>query len=205
MDSPSSDTVQTLLVQSQFSLFLFLHKCHLQQRGDKQSRSSACVILVKKFNLQEWYPSVNTEENKIKTPEASAQLCLSLPTSVLCPFQELLETRLSIRGDTKSCWSLTNSTQDLSHKHTAAVPHRYQPHTGGEHSRDLKEDRLGHCDSRTQVRSSTGNLSVWRRSLWSWEENTSKSSWVLPGRWGRMQTLQVPGKTSKSFCQLCPP
>lgn len=31
------------------------------------------MILVKKSDLQEWYPGVNIEEKKIKTPEASAQ------------------------------------------------------------------------------------------------------------------------------------
>lgn len=102
-------------------------------------------------------------------------LNLFLPTSVLCPSQELREMRLSITGRHQILLvTHYHSTQDLSHKHRAPVPLGYKTHTSGEHRRELKEDRLGHCASRTWGRSLTGNLSVWTRSLWSWEENTFK-------------------------------
>lgn len=108
-------------------------------------------------------------------------------------------------GATKSFWSLTHTAPRTCHINLQEpVPHKHKAPPMGQHRRELKEDRLGHCGSRTWGRSFTGNLSVWRRSLWSWEENTSKTNWVMPGRWGRMQALQVPGKTSQSFCQLCP-
>lgn len=76
MDSPSSDTVQTLLVQSQLSLFLFLYKSHLQQRGDNPEQKFSLQEFSLEVNLPEWYSSVNIEGKKIKSPEASA---LSVP------------------------------------------------------------------------------------------------------------------------------
>lgn len=198
MDSPSSDTVQTLLVQSQLSLFLFLYKSHLQQRGDNPEQKFSLQEFSLEVNLQEWYSSVNIEGKKMQEPRGQCPVCTY-------PCQPLLralsrscwKSDSASWGDTKSFWSLTNTAPRTCHVSTQQpVPHRYKTH-----SRELKEDRLGHCGSRTCGGCFTGNLSVWRKALWSWEENTSK---IQSGRaWEVGQDANTPS-TRKNQQLLLP-
>lgn len=144
---------------------------------------------------------VNIEEKKNPDPQSQCPVCTYPCQLLFCALsRSSWKPDSASGGNTKPFQSLTNTAPRTCHISTQQpVPHRHKPHTLGEHRRELKEDRLGHCDSRTWGRSFTGNLSAWRRSLWSWEKIEPCLGGGAGCKHSKYQEIN-----SRFFCQLCP-